>query len=245
MIRNFLKIALLAISWQLVATDYVLTYPKSGTHWFLYSLSYLTKRDAFGDQRFSSLIEVDPDLPILEHLHIFRDPNALDDERGFQKEDRMILLLRDFKEALPRTHHENYDRILSLVRSKEEDYLANLEAFDRLPQECRLVLYYEDLCLFPEKTLRQALQFLKEDESRLSHFIENLSFHRWQSLSFYNQHETYGGTQSKGEDFRFHQKRSPQEFNQALEELFLELAPDLSKKYLARYFSKPFDNWCN
>ena len=242
MIRFFLKITFLGLLLEASAIDYVLTYPKSGTHWFLYSLTYLTQRDAFSDQRFSALLEINPDLPGMDHLHYFTDPEALDDGQGFIEGDRMILLLRDFKESIPRARHEAYDDILSLVDSMQEEYLTNLQAFALLPEASKLVVYYEDLCRFPEKTLRQVLQFLKEDEARVDLFIKNFEFHRNQSLSYYNHQETYGGTQSRGEDLQFHQKRAPEGFNQKLEELFLKVAPELSKKYLARYFSRSLED---
>lgn len=218
----------------LQAKDIVLTTPKSGTHWFIYSLSYLTNRNGFGDERFSGLVDIDLTKPIISHVHGM----SLNKDYA-SSSDRLIFLIRDFKECLPRWYHNNYDLILKDLSPNSQrgsTYINNLRIFDRWNSDKRLLIYYEDLCQKPREVLLKVLNFLEEDTSRLNNFMMNINKHREICIKFYNNTPCYGKATTKGEDFRFHQSRAPKKFIVDITNIFKREYSELSKKYLTRYF---------
>ena len=215
----------------------VVTPPKSGTHWFMYSIAALTGIDTFADQRFSKYIDYDPGKGVLRHTHGLKLKQYL--PLG-EEDEKVILLIRDYKECLVRRWGYQYPMILKKLDPKKNggdlySYVETLKRFDQWDEDKRLLLYYEDLILHPRATLKTVLDFLGEDDALLDDFLANMERHKQNSLSFYASNRTYGRPISKGNDIHYHKKRIPRWYLDELDRIFTQHYPDIYQKYLKRY----------
>ena len=220
-------------------SDLVVTPPKSGTHWFMYSIAALTGIDTFADQRFSAYVDYDLDKAPLRHTHgmTLKQYPPLGHEN-----EKVILLIRDYKECLVRRWGYRHSLVLSKLDPKKNDgqtygYVETLQRFDKWDPEKRLLLHYEDLILNPRATLKKALDFLGESDEELDDFIRAIESHKENSLAFYASNRTYGRPISKGKDLNYHKKRSPPWFFNELDRIFYQHYPDITEKYLKCYSS--------
>lgn len=214
--------------------DIVLTPPKSGTHWLLYSLAYLTKRDSFADQRYAYTIQIDKSKPPIYHAHILSEKDYSDTQ------DKLILLIRDFKESLFRFYRHQYSVLFQELKpdslnNPKNFYFKTLKTFESWNPENRLLLFYEDLIGNPKETLKKALSFLNESDELLDEFLKNIETHKKISVDFYFTKPEYGRPVTQGKDPTFHQRKAGVSTCRRLVDLIKSYYPEYTKKYLSRY----------
>lgn len=196
----------------------LLSYPRSGNTWLRYCVEKLTDKKTtyalfppfyFGNdndlEKFGivsmdsdSLTEVKSNKVILEKTHFWKDEfNEVFNEK---KENRLILLIRDYRECLPR--HAHFNKNIYLNESKK--FNENLKIYDKLNLN-KILIYYEDLILKTKETLSKILFFLNEyDEKKLNLFIESLDHHRSESINIYDKTEK---SFTKGENLHSHKSK--------------------------------------
>lgn len=239
---------------------FLLSFPRSGSTWLRYGIEAITKRPT-GETPFLfpprikkpgkpgilyseknrvilnsplsnifSELDVNFSLPPVIKIHNInqRSPKG--------ENDFLIVVIRDYKECL--LSHALRGSSISIEAIKKELtssgwYLQVLETFDKWPQDRKLLLYYEDLVLEPEMTFQKLARFFQTDQKNVSAFITDLEAHC--SNAMYIQ-QTYGDRSlSGGKSTNFHKKALPVEAQKSLDELCMENAPELTKKYLLRY----------
>lgn len=224
-----MRAAFFLLPLALFAKDYLVTAPRSGTHFMLYSLEYLTKRPwHVGGQKTTWKwfdLGADPNNEHFIHTHNFLRTRYKQEEG-----DRMLLIVRNYREAITR-HFQDFDKTLKNIEGNC-DYFANLNTYEKWPEDSRLLVYYEDLMKDPESHLRKILHFLKEDTKYLTRYIEDYDYHRERLIRYYRR---MGGAQSEGKDMQFHTKKMTPEQIMQLDEAVQERHPDLFAKYLTHY----------
>ncbi|MDX8430568.1 MAG: sulfotransferase domain-containing protein [Candidatus Algichlamydia australiensis] len=224
-----MKVLFFLLPFTLFAKDYLVTAPRSGTHFMLYSLEYLTKRNWYvGGQKTNWKwfdLGANPANEPLIHTHNFQRGPAVREEG-----DRMLLIVRNYREAITR-HFQNFEKTLKAIEGSY-DYFANLYTYEKWPEKDRLLIYYEDLMRDPELELKKVLHFLEADPKYLTRYMEDFNYHRDRLIRYYRR---MGGAQSKGEDLQFHTKKMTIEQIEKIELAVQENHPDLFKKYLSQY----------
>lgn len=217
------------LPFALFAKDYLVTAPRSGTHFMLYSLEYLTKRpwNVGGQKTIWKWFDLgsDPQKEPLTHTHNFSRLRAKQEEG-----DRMLLIVRNYREAITR-HYQNYEKTLKSIESNC-DYFANLYTYEKWPEDSRLLIYYEDLMKDPEYYLRKILLFFNEETKYLARYMEDYDYHRDRLIRYYRR---MGGAQSQGKDMHFHTNKMTPEQIMKLDEAVREHHPELFEKHLSQY----------
>lgn len=220
------------------AKTFLLSAPRSGFHWFAYVINRLTDRyvnpggNLFLYNRLATPFTYEK-APIL-FFH---------SSQHFQKSynpalDKIILLVRNYKENLIRNFGQ-YKRIKDAIDSGFDhneafDLISHLEFFEAQPENQRLLVYYEDLIARPEETYEAILDFLGEDKSRISSFLEHLTEHKQYVINLYNS-KWYGPSRTEGNLAKKHSEKLTQGQLNHLDQLIEAMNPELYHKYLSHY----------
>lgn len=211
---------------------YLLGYPRSGNHWVSFCLhDLLSSVDTFkteaGDYKISR-----------GHNPVRLNLGTVD-----QKKNYLILVLRNYRECMMR-HHSNKDsRMLEFMRFEDSffrqtrelfevrrnNYAITLKCYDQWNPDTRFVVYYEDLMLEPEKTLKGLMKFLGQDESLVDAFMEN--FEEKQNISY----DKYLDPQSRFSNIFHHTSLMSEEVVFQSDEFMKSHYPEYWEKYLSRF----------
>ena len=142
---------------------FLLSYPRSGNTWMRYCLESLTKRptlEYLGGNEFPGLNEWWPFSMKFANIDISKDiiwkihfRYVLKKAGYFNKNrDKIILLLRDYKEALIRNKGIHIFDGNFFIKKAVQRFLDNLVLFDEWSPENRLLIHYEDLIKSPKPT---------------------------------------------------------------------------------------------
>lgn len=202
---------------------YVIGYPRSGNNWLCYCLSFFCGHDigfTHGN-----------DAKFLKDL--------------LNKDLCKVLIIRNYKEALIR-HKGSPDfkrlkedlRNLNCIESKEDrtDYVALLKIYDELPEDKRILVYYEDLIINPGTELKRILKDLDGyDERTYKSFIENIEFHKSTSLTKYGNSVHPPVTMGDPDKLLHYSKVMPSQSKRELDSYLERSFPHLFSTYLLRY----------
>lgn len=223
---------------------YLLSYPRSGNFWVRYIIEYISRRPTQG---YNSTI----DGPIGARHHIGVD---LDDDVIAIKshaeignaDDEIILIIRDYKEAITRhaketiKHAQNdgyYQEDMKLhfihetqgVSNIGVDYIGILERYDSFPGR-KMFLYYEDLLLNPKFEISKIVDFMNLDFQRFEKFMTKYYIHHNRSVESY-----HAGSHTKGTSMHHHISSFSNEYIKFMDEYIKNLHPVIYNKYLSRY----------
>ncbi|MFX1253074.1 MAG: sulfotransferase domain-containing protein [Promethearchaeota archaeon] len=224
----------------------LISYSRSGTNWLRYIIEFLTKKPTPGSTRL-----VEGNGYIIDRAH-----------QGFRvinKHNKAVLTIRNYKECLLRhlmKEWKDFQNTTELLEdlTKEwknfqnvtgflEDwtttqppywYIKNIEAFDKFRGD-KLLIYYEDMIIDPIKEIKRLVTFLKLPETHLKHLLENLDYHKKQSISCYRKDQK-SYTEGASDKLRYYSEillssKERREFDNYYEKNY----PILFKKYLTRY----------
>ncbi|MBD3279079.1 MAG: hypothetical protein GF388_12330, partial [Candidatus Aegiribacteria sp.] len=236
------------------AKTILLSYPRSGNTWLRYCIEFLTKRPTrsynpddntpinTGLGRFVD-IDIDYDAPPIvykTHGHRYNEKQSYDMDN-----DKLIVLVRNYKECLVRHHiggAGSLDRKFYAqtqgYRDGETDYIGYFQIYEQW-QGKKILIYYEDLITDLEAELLKVLKLLEYDGSYLRELMDNIGFHKKQSIGLYSKNPptiaSASFTKGDSDKLIFHSQKltdkQKREWDRHLEEKF----PDILQKYLRRY----------
>jgi len=246
--------------------DFLLTYPRSGTNLTISTLFLLGKgtRKAVGTNMVPLTFQtrVDHRLDAMDYT-LFRTHSS-DVLSGIDSgTNRLLFLLRNYKEAVPRSlkpgwpkakikdfltrkatslfsnpDYHGYDRGRRYMIELEK-YLDNLHYFDKWAEDTKLLVNYEDLLTDPVRNFERIAHFFDLNRRCFQEVMENFDQHAKQiRRSYHEQHVGSGGSASKGADFFHHSRSLPHPFQLDVDSHIQELYPGLWKKYLLRYVTE-------
>ena len=207
----------------------LVAYSRSGTNWIRYIVEFLTKKPTPGYTRI-----IKGKNFALDHAHM-----------GFavmKNYDEVILIVRDYKECLLRhlTKHWKTSSAVKTFLEQESSktppsgYIRNIQEFDKFKGK-KLLIYYEDLILNPQREINKLVKFLNLPKNYLKELLNNLDYHKKQSVTLYmkNQKSITKGSIDK---LKYHSKKllstkEKIEFDAYYEKNY----SILFKKYLQRY----------
>lgn len=236
---------------------FLVSFGGSGNTWLRYCLEFLTKRPTLKYRTSYKNVDkilldtttkhmklpinntiplgVDYSKPPIFKVHQFRLVSPL--EKVNRKSNAIfILLLRNPKECVLRNSSCNFQKAAAHLGNPNFSFYQNLKIFNKWNPKTRKIVYYEDLIERPEKTLKELLDFLGEDDQHLSEFMQNYAFHKEQSLEFYKF--TNHASKSKGASAIFYSTKLSSEERTALDDVIKSTQPLLWDKYLIRYAEK-------
>lgn len=214
--------------------NYVLSYPRSGVTWFRYCVEQLTGRPTLGPSeadlpicnRDDVQLDVDPEKEyVLFKRHSWNKNEITED-------DFLFLIVRNHVETLSRHYTSDGHNMRQILNQDVQDYVENIEKFQQFQGE-KLQLYYEDL--IEDEPLREILNSLKYVlpviDGRIKSFMDNIDFHRQQSLESYPQSKT------KGKKKVYHQKKLDHDQRTKIDsKVRLLSSPEVYNQYLSHYF---------
>jgi len=134
--------------------------------------------------------------------------------RLFEKETKMIFVLRDYREGV-------YRNVLSSNEKKQwQDFLLEysntIKQYERFERP-KFLIRYEDLILHPEVSIKNLLLFMDDfNEQKYTKFLKNMDWHKNRSLELYTGSSEWGGKTSytKGDSSKldFHRKHRRKDF---------------------------------
>jgi len=150
------------------------------------------------------------------------------------------VLVRDYKEAIARHYKMIKSRVelrkifLNETAGKSRngvDYIKILEFYDELEDDKRLLIYYEDLIINPQKSIVDTIDFLNVDHTYVDDFFKNYKFHQAQGVMSY--HDTsYTGGQAR---LKKHQSALPDALLNSVTNSIKARHGHIFSKYLKRY----------
>ena len=220
--------------------------PASGNHWVRFIAEYVTGHPTGG------CINNKQDAPI--HLHKFPDGDkplshvkarktyVLHKEHNpdylcyrYHPIGLLILLIRDFHEYI--AHRSGYTNFVSLETEKQYYllYIELIKAYDDFTGT-KIVIYYEDLILKPEREILRIKNILGGSEIRYKTLIHRYDYYA--KLSRNAKGRSWFGSHSEME-LTFHRTKSDKKELQRRLELFHKLLSNRRfqqvKPYLDRY----------
>ncbi len=208
----------------------LISYPRSGTNWIRYIIECLSGKPTPGQERVHSGTDY-----IIDRAHKAYPV--------IHRHDKVILILRDYRECLLRSNIESWLEFGDVERFLEERgtftpphwYIDNLKEYD-LFQGNKLLVYYEDLLAHPDVEIPRISNFLNFNAREVEAFLANLDEHKQSSISLYTSgghaSETKGDTKKASYHADMHV--SPEQ-KEAFDSYYIQKYPSLFEKYLSRY----------
>lgn len=236
----FILFSVLQLS--LWSETFLLSIPRSGSHWLIYGLEYLTLQSfSNGSLYYQGIVAdinkdfVNPfklDLDINKSPIVIRTHSVLWTKQFDKSDNKLILIVRDPFHFFLREYLkiQNYN-----VMQKHVDYyLSYLELFDNWDKSNRYLIYYHELKNHPEIVFKEILDFLNKSDTRLYDFLNNINSLEKQAFQAYFQHfKTY-----KSPEKQLFKSEVIQNLKKEIHLKFLETNSDLFRKYLAIFFDE-------
>lgn len=217
---------------------WLVSYPRSGNTFVRYCVEYISKQPtvdwpAICERVADMNVNLSAD-PIMFKSHRYTGTNV-----GIEAPSKMIALVRDYKECIPR-HFKEQSKFKNLfdmfvaetVGTKNEtgaDYISILQAYEERKGP-KYLLHYEDLILKPKETIKNLAKFLELENKYLDEVLNNYEKHRGMGLKSYHARSF-----TKGNDIKFHQKSIDKNTLQKMTTYLRQTYPQLFKTYLRRY----------
>lgn len=234
---------------------YLLTEPRSGTHWLQASVQYFTKRRLLPFEQDRILqknlpmfgmnilnVTIDDQLKPIFRTHCEKNMNeALGDITTFSKQNKLIFLTRNYKEIFARhmrtRRQKTFKKASIKLRHILEDYLNKIAFYEKWNKNNRLLLYYEDLISKPQETMQRIADFVEAPKERFQLYFDNYQHNRKQSLDFYQNHVIFG-SKSKGNKTESHSLKLSKAEKGKLDRIIFEKNSKLANRYLQRYLER-------
>jgi len=223
------------------------SYPRSGNHWVRYIVEWFSGQMTLGDKEgeHPKDIKNKMDTPIYKrakilHMDINKPPIAK--KRHFintwdNKDAKLLLLLRDYKECIPRhleignKYNLNIDNIA--VKNQINNYFDIITIYDNWESNKKHV-FYEDLIYCSPKfdtTLKELLNFFDIfDQVLYKEFIKNIDYHIKNSIG-----TLHAKSKTGGKHMHYHAKKlsieQKQNWNRYITQNYKKYKDNYLKKY--------------
>ncbi len=217
----------------------IISYPRSGLNWTRYCIEYFSGKRTPGRTK----LVLDGEIAVYRTHNVEKNkgPDScfcrFQDKTGNPLHERVVLLLRDYKETFVRSKRFAFDErgmaaewlIRRLKAGKVKSFrhfFENVRAFDAFDGP-KLLVKYEDL-VSDFKTMLSILDFLE-----IPHNCDgfDLEEHRARSIGIYDkQHRSF--TKKDVQNFSFHRDHVDPGFLELLERTARRDHPDIYGKYL-------------
>ncbi len=256
----------------IVGKDFLITVPKSGTNLTTSIIQFYTKRGyllvglsfekygleekykkgmditsnikglGFGRNRLD--VQIDKSLPKFLRCHDVKRWNEIFFSQLDTRKNNLLMVVRNYKEIALRKANgpvKSLSSILSHLNWISELYKYNLNFFESWKGK-KLLIYYEDLILYPEQEIKKILMFFNISPERSKDFMKNYDYYMKKSTQSYHKEMSLMSKGQKFEDGSFtHGKKviyySKKASKHCLHEIDLFMKRDfiLFDKYLGRY----------
>lgn len=212
----------------------LVSYSRSGTNWIRYIIEYLSGKPTPGQLR---LYKGKRNKFFIDRAHC-----------GFEvmhQYNKVILIIRDYRECLLRHNHELWSKTNDVKTFLEDQtvkhpaswYIQNIQSFDEFTGD-KIVLYYEEILSDPSSQIPGLCDFLDFPRDRCIEFLNNLPEHSKKSVSAYTSTTHTSETKLNPTNFRFHATKNLTPAQQLeFDQYYQEHYPDLFEKYLFKYAS--------
>lgn len=208
---------------------WIISYPRSGNTYTRYLVEFLTERptkDAMAKkivsrEQESMIYKGDDYVAYKRH-----------DFQGVEPDDRLVFILRNYKECLVR--HNKGKRVLDneffRKQSGNEDgtYCGLLKRYHEHQGE-KMLIYYEDLITAPAFTTSVLRDFFNVSDKRYTEYLKDVSEHSKMAL------KTYPKSQTQGKSAIHHSKELDKWTKKSIDSLIKKHQPILWNEYLDRY----------
>jgi hypothetical protein len=152
------------------------------------------------------------------------------------KNNKVILLIRDYNDVLIRHRGRNFNIIKDIEDNNSFSYMKILKFYDEFVGS-KIFLYYEDLLLDIEKSLEICFDFLdiKIEKDKFIDFMNKIEHHKITSIKNY-----HGGSRTKGDVKIKHSSILSLEQKNEFFKYLEKNHKNLSDKYLKRYHADLF-----
>ena len=209
----------------------LVSYSRSGTNWIRYFIEATTNTATPGETR------------LIEGNKYYID-RAHAGYKNMHKYNKVLFLVRNYKECIVRHHgieniRDNYSTIKQFLNDKNITqpanwYVKNIDQFEKFEKE-KLIIYYEDLIQTPSVILKQIGEFLNIEESKVAIFIENIDYHKANSIKAYTLKSHKSETQGKASALTFHSDKLNKDEIDQFDTYFRDWNNGLYAKHLLRY----------
>lgn len=222
---------------------YLLSYPRSGNTWLRYIIEFLTNRPTV-----YYLADWERDPPIgsrVGSINIDVTQPVVAVKRHWLEEkdwtnastDTLVLLIRDYKEAMVRHHKEGglasldarFEKEMQGLANPECDYIKAIQHFDIWPGP-KLLIYYEDLISDPPTSIKKLAELLPTTTESTQILVNNLPFHIKQGISSY-----HAKSFTEGKQLVYHQQEITSEQRERIKHHLETNFSNIYKQYLTRY----------
>lgn len=214
----------------------LLGYPRSGSNWISYIIENTTSLLVAGsksDRMYHNKINSENCLVTLAH------GNTRSFWNNYNKNDKLIMMVRNYKECIVRRSGPNYKAIIdqlkgiSPIERKSDinlDYIANIKLFNKYKN--KIMIYYEDLLDEPGKAINHLYEFLEiKPIISISQFMKHIQLHKKKSISIYGKKNSF----TKGKSKLFHSYRLNKNTRLSIDEFIKKHHKEIFETYLKRY----------
>jgi len=205
----------------------LLSFPRSGRNWLMYCINYLGGEDNPKDEA------------ILNNIIDWEHNN---NKKRIDRYDKLILLVRNYKECIPRHYHPfiqitpvitTYLKSNPVMAGKRlNEYIENLQTYNEFSKE-KIIVYYEDLITDTKGTIDKVFKFLElKDTNRLEMFYNDIESHKQRSIELH-ENECF----SEGKDLLYHSKQFTTEELKEFDTFMKGSNKDIFNSRLIRYCS--------
>jgi len=200
----------------------LLSFPRSANTWIRYCLEHITKvqtcdcKDLPGTPN-GTKNPFNADLNKELKPFIYKEHFAINCDRFDKKNDKLILILRDYKECLIR--HYGVPRLIKNLDHDLKQYTDNILFFDKWEGE-KIIIYYEDIINNFNSTIRKIIAFLDLNSINVDEFIKNYEFHKMNGIKSYKVCGHISVTEGKATKHHF--KKAPIQLLKRMNKIIIE-----------------------
>jgi len=213
----------------------IMSYPRSGNTWLRYSLEHITKIQTYEcgmklctpeGIKNPYKVQFGSGKPFIHKEHFPKDC-----DRFSPSKDKIILLLRNYKECIIRHGSLKQFDNTKFRKNQIEVYINNLKYYNKWNN--KIVIYYEDLISNFEKCFSSVVNFLNLNKSDFKTFLDNYENHKKQGIICYCYGKRYSST--KGNNEIFHSTKANKNDLIECDNYISNKYPQIFESFLKRY----------
>ena len=197
----------------------LLSYPRCGNSFVRYCIETMTQCQSYDCNNLLGTFHHKNPFMIKQDSHIkpflYKEHFAKDCDR-FDKNNNIILLLRNYKECLVR--HQGSRKITQNPIHHLKQYTDNILFYEKWKGK-KIILYYEDLILDFNNSIYKLTNFINIPQPIVINFIKNYDHHKQKSIESYKRcgHDSV----TKGKNLLFHSKNLSKQIKKQLDEYII------------------------